>query len=141
MPPGDSARGRVLFESSGCLTCHRVGGVGAYTGPDLTDLRSRGRAYADLERALFDPDAQIAPENREVRLVLKDGATAVGRLLNRDAMSVQIMDRHSELRSFMKADLQSFHFLATSSMPSYKGKLSPKDAADIMNFLYSDANR
>src|SRR5437763_2551632 len=36
---GDSARGKALFAGKGaCGTCHRVDGVGARTGPDLSNV-------------------------------------------------------------------------------------------------------
>ena len=40
LPPGDSARGKAIFESSkgNCLTCHRVNGVGSLFGPELSAI-------------------------------------------------------------------------------------------------------
>jgi mono/diheme cytochrome c family protein len=46
---GDAARGKAIFEGKGaCTSCHRVSGVGARTGPDLTDV---GRLRRVVERA------------------------------------------------------------------------------------------
>lgn len=36
MGPGDIAAGRLLFEESGCLSCHQIGAKGGYVGPSFT---------------------------------------------------------------------------------------------------------
>lgn len=38
-PPGDAARGRVIFEEKGCGRCHRVQGQGQGMGPPLEVIR------------------------------------------------------------------------------------------------------
>src|SRR5262245_57348938 len=45
LPPGDAARGKVIFESSkgNCLSCHRVNGTGSLFGPDLSAIASPPR--------------------------------------------------------------------------------------------------
>ena len=106
-----------------CLNCHRVDGKGSYLGPELTDIGVRRRA-AQLERSILDPDAEILPQNRFFRVVTKDGTTVVGRLLNLDTFTVQMMDSHEQLRSFAKTNLKEYGFIDKSPMPSYKDKLS-----------------
>ena len=49
-------------------------------GPDLTDVGLRRNAV-ELERALLDPAADVAPSNRTYRVVMKDGSVVTGRLL------------------------------------------------------------
>jgi len=150
---GDPSRGQALFEGKGeCLTCHRVDGKGSRMGPDLNTIGvSRGRgggpgpqtagtAGGDpkgLELAILDPDAEVALVNRSVRVVTRDGVTINGRLLNHDNFSVQFIDTQSRLRAFMKADLREFAVLTESPMPSYQGKLSAQELADLVSYLMS----
>ena len=56
----------------------------------------------ELERALVDPNADAAPQNRFVRVVTKDGTTITGRLLNIDTFSIQLLDPDENLRSFSR---------------------------------------
>src|SRR5688572_15243436 len=70
MAAGDPARGKAGFDKS-CTSCHRVGASGSRVGPDLTDVGLR-RNSVELERALLDPGADVAPPNRTYRAVLKD---------------------------------------------------------------------
>jgi len=45
LPPGDAARGKMIFESSkaNCLSCHRVNGNGSRFGPDLSTIATPPR--------------------------------------------------------------------------------------------------
>src|SRR6185436_9999525 len=105
---GDASRGKAAFQQ-GCVSCHRVAGAGSRVGPDLTDVGAR-RNGVELERALLDPGADVAPANRTYRVVLKDGTAVTGRLLGHDTFSVQILDSKEQLRSFAKADLREMGF-------------------------------
>jgi len=137
LPEGDAAQGKIVFDGKGaCLACHRVNGNGARLGPELTDIGALRRAV-ELERSILDPDAEVLPQNRFFRVVTKDGATTVGRLLNQDAFTVQLLDPSERLRSFSKSDLKEYAFVEKSPMPSYQGKLSPKELADLVSYLVS----
>jgi putative heme-binding domain-containing protein len=135
--PGDAARGQALVEGKGaCLSCHRIAVTGSRVGPDLTDV-GRFRRRIELERALVDPGAVVRPENRRYRVVTRDGATIVGRLLNHDTLAVLLMDDKEQLRSFAKADLRSYAFVLESPMPSYRDRLSADELADVVRYLAS----
>jgi putative heme-binding domain-containing protein len=115
---GDTARGQALVEGKGnCLTCHRIKDTGSRFGPDLSQIG--GRTPEQLMTSLIDPDAEILPANRTYRVVLKDGTTVDGRLLNQDSFTVQIIDTKENLRGFTKSDLKSYAILDKSPMPSY----------------------
>ncbi len=136
--PGNPADGRAVFEGKGaCLNCHRVGTRGSRTGPDLTDIGSQRRTPEELQRSILDPNADINPQNRFVYVVPADGKRITGRLLNHDAFSLQILDSEERLRSFQKSKLREFDFEKTSMMPSYQGKLTSAEIADLVVYLLS----
>lgn len=154
-PAGDPVRGQAIFEGKGnCLSCHRVNGVGSRMGPDLSDIGKavRGRGPSPpiesmvagnpeaMARKMLDPDAEVAPANRFVRVVTKDGTTLTGRLLNHDNFSVQLLESapgasQGKLRAFQISDLRSFEVITKSQMPSYQGKLETQEVADIAAYL------
>ena len=137
LPAGDPAQGKMVFEGKGaCLTCHRVKGRGSRLGPELTDIGALRRAV-ELEQSILEPDAEVLPQNRFFRIVTKEGATVTGRLLNQDAFTVQLFDDKERMLSFSKSDLKEYAFLDKSPMPSYRGKLSPKELADLVGYLVS----
>jgi putative heme-binding domain-containing protein len=131
---GDAARGKLVFDGKGtCVTCHRVGVAGSRVGPDLSAIGLQRRAV-ELERSLLEPDADVQIANRTYRVVGKNGTTTTGRLLNIDSFTVQMLDSKEQLRSFMKSDLRDFSFVA-SPMPSFKGRLTAQEIADVVSYL------
>jgi len=133
---GDAARGKMLYEGKGrCASCHSIHGTGSRLGPDLTEI-GRLRRSAELARSIVDPDAEITPPNRFVRLVTHDGVAVTGRLLNHDAFSVLLIDSSEQLRSFDRTTLRDFTIEDKHSpMPSYRGTLTDQEIADIVTFL------
>jgi putative heme-binding domain-containing protein len=150
---GDAARGKTIFDGKGaCTTCHAINGAGATTGPDLGPAppraggpggggRGGGRGAAPLnaaalERAILDPDADVAVPYRVFQVVTKSGQTVRGVLLNQDTFSVQMRDQAGDLRAFQKTDLKE-HGFQPSAMPSYRGRLAPQEVADVVAYLIS----
>jgi len=135
--PGDPVRGKTIFEGNGrCLECHRIRGKGSRVGPDLTEIGSV-RRLAELERSILEPGAEILPQNRFVRVVTKDDVAITGRLLNQDTFTVQVIDSKERLLSFERSNLKEYVFLDKSPMPSYQGKFSPQELADLVSYLVS----
>jgi len=136
---GDPEKGKALFEGAGgCLKCHRVNGKGSLAALDLSDTGAL-HPPAYLERALLDPDAIAAaePQNRFMRAVRRDGTVVVGRRLNEDTFTVQLIDEQGNLVSLEKAKLRSLTVEQGSSMPSLKGKFNDDQIADLVAYLAS----
>ena len=133
---GDAAKGKALVESSRCLTCHRIEDKGSRTGPNLSDIGDR-RKVDQIKRAIVTPDDEVLPENRFVSVTLKDGSTVQGRLLNHDAISVQMIDSKEQLRSFQNSAIRGYTILLKGLMPTFQGKLSDQELADMVAYLSS----
>ena len=134
---GDPDRGRALFDGTGnCTSCHRVNGKGSRLAPELSAIGAVRTADA-LQRSLVDPNGSMRHANRSVRAVTRDGKVIVGRRLNEDTYSVQLMDSQERLVSLAKADLTEYAVSTTSLMPSYKGTFSPRELADVVAYLLS----
>lgn len=133
---GDPARGSALVESSKCFDCHRIGETGSRLGPDLSEI-GKFRSAEQLQRAMLTPDADVLPEHRFVRVVTRDGTAVVGKLLNQDAFSIQMMDAQERLRSYMKSNVREYALLEKGLMPSYQGKLTAQQTADVVSYLES----
>jgi putative heme-binding domain-containing protein len=134
---GDAARGQAIFEGKGgCRQCHRVGANGSRVGPDLSDIGGLRRTV-ELERSLLEPNEEVLPQNRFYRAVTKQGQSITGRLLNIDTFTVQILDSSEHLVSLHRSDLRESGFVENSPMPSYRGKLSSEELADVVTYLGS----
>jgi putative heme-binding domain-containing protein len=135
--PGDAARGQAVFEGKGaCLSCHRVNNVGSRKAPDLSDVGSQ-RSAGSLERSIRDPNSQMMPINRPVRITTRDGRKIAGRRLNEDTYTVQITDEEGRLHSLLKSDLREFNISTASPMPSYEKELTSEEIADVVSYLLS----
>lgn len=134
---GDAGKGRAIFVGKGnCTSCHRIAGIGATIGPELSEI-GQLRNSTGIERSILDPNFYILPGNRFVRLVTGDGVSMTGRLLNHDTFTVQILDTKEQLQSLQRANLREFTFLDESPMPPYKGKLSSEEITDLVSYLVS----
>jgi quinoprotein glucose dehydrogenase len=134
VPDGNPARGKALTESSKCLDCHRIGEAGSRLGPDLSQVGTR-RSRELLHQALVAPDDEVLPEHRFMRVVTSDGTVVAGKLLNQDAFTVQLMTPDERLRSFQKSSLREHAIQQKGLMPSYEGKLTPQQLADIVSYM------
>ena len=140
---GDATRGKAIFTGKGgCTTCHRAERAGGTTGPDLSGagvIRDFGFGPIPPDPALFEqsilePNADITPAYRVFQVTPKSGAPIRGTLLNQDTFSVQMHDEAKNLRSFLRSDLKDAGFLP-SPMPSYQGRLTPQEVADVVSYL------
>ena len=134
---GDAAKGKALYEGKGgCGNCHRVRGQGSYAGPDLSEI-GRLRRTPDLKKSLEDPSADVLPENRYFKVVLKNGTTLTGRIYNQDTFTIQMLDGQQKMRTIARPDVKEFTLVKTSPMPPYKGKLSAQEINDVVAYLAS----
>ena len=128
------ARAKQLIKSNDCLSCHRMDGQGSFAGPYLGDAGANSSA-GQIRASLVSPSAELAPQNRLVRLVTHDGNAVVGKLLNQDGFTVQLIDAPGHLLSFQKADLREFTIITVNPMPSYANKLAPQDLSLLVKYL------
>lgn len=132
---GNAVRGAELFGKSGCANCHSAGSFGAVVGPDLSVIGSY-RTLGHLLRSVTNPNDEVLPDYWTVRGRTKNGEKISGIRLNEDTYSIQYRTG-GVLKSVMKKDLAEHELVATSPMPSYKGKLSDKDIEDVIAYLAS----
>jgi putative heme-binding domain-containing protein len=132
---GDAQQGRLLFNGKGaCGSCHRIAGRGPRTAPDLSDIGLL-RPPAALQRTLVDPQESLLPINRPVTVITADEEVIIGRRLNEDTHTVQIIDSQEQLRSLIKAELKLYE---VSEIPTHKPtSLSGEEVADLVAYLMS----
>jgi putative heme-binding domain-containing protein len=133
---GDPARGKAIFESRGCLNCHRVGARGSRVAPDLSEIGAQ-RPAREMEQSILDPNAKVLPEHRYVRATTSAGAVITGRRLSEDTLSVQLIDAKEQLVSLPRSALREYVVRKDSPMPSYKDKLSTQELSDLVGYLAS----
>jgi putative heme-binding domain-containing protein len=137
VPRGDMAKGRAIFAGKGeCGTCHRVNGAGPRVAPELTDIGTI-RQPQELQEKILEPSRNVRPGNRTADIVLKNGTTISGRLLNQDTFTVQVLDSRERLVSVPRTDVRDFTVRRESPMPPYRDRLTADEVTDLVAYLVS----
>jgi putative heme-binding domain-containing protein len=145
---GDAAKGKLVYDSSGCASCHIIAGEGGDSGPELTTIgKLRGAGY--LKTTLLYPGSDL-PQARvfletgglldymHIHLVAKSGQAFEGTRVVEDSFHIVIQDVNGNFHSFRKADLKELEKQPGKSvMPSFKDKLSPAQVDDLVAYLAS----
>jgi cytochrome c oxidase cbb3-type subunit III len=145
---GDPQKGKAIYESSKCATCHAIGAEGGDLGPDLTHIGVQ-RSIVSLADTLNDPGHNLpldtGLQERSAytgyvvyRVVMKDGKAMEGMRVNEDSFTIQLRDAEGRLHSIQKFDVGKVEPESGKSfMPSYKDKLTPAQINDLVAYLSS----
>ena len=133
--PGDPDRGKAVYDSKGCSSCHIIRGQGVSLGPDLSDVGAR-RSPAYLSEALMDPGASAPESFLLVSVVTPDGNKIRGLRVSEDSFTIQLRDAGNRFHSLRKADLKELKKeFGVSTMPSYRDSLSTSEIEALIAYL------
>lgn len=132
---GDPERGKEIVMSHGtaqCTICHKVGRDGSgMVGPNLAMVGKKGANY--LTRALLNPSADVAVGFGFTTLVMKDGQTIVGTLLQEKKESLQMLINQE--KKWIESEKIAQRINAASSMPPMGAVLSKSEIRDVLSYL------
>jgi putative heme-binding domain-containing protein len=86
----DLANGHRVFQAARCAECHRFGGDGGSTGPDLTGAGARYSAE-DLLLAILEPSRDLTDQYQDTEVWTTDGIVHMGRVVEEDAEWLTLM--------------------------------------------------
>lgn len=145
---GDAAKGKEVYDTSGCAACHIVDGQGGGVGPELTRVGSmRGPTY--LRTQLIAPGTDLPHEAGAmergrftqflfVRVTTKSGHVVEGTRVYEDTFTIELKDAMGRFHSFRKLELAKLEKLPGKSvMPSFKGTLSAAQLDNLVAYLAS----
>ena len=145
---GNADRGRAVYATLDCATCHVIGGAGGVLGPELTRVGAR-RAPSFLRKALTDPGADLPKglggiltngfgEYLPVSVVEPSGREVRGIRVNEDSFTIQVRDVDGRYHSYRKGDgLHLEKLIGRSLMPGYRDKLTNAQLDDLVAYLSS----
>ena len=136
----DIDRGKTLYRETGCAACHLFKGEGGVTGPDLTLAANKFSTREILEH-INEPSKVISDQYGTTLLVLDDGTSLTGRLVNNDADTVQIQPNlyvPSDVRTFKRSEIEELKASPVSLMPlGLLNTCQPQEVADLVAFIQS----
>ena len=140
----DLARGKRLFNETGCAQCHRLGGEGGFVGPDLTAVASRFDRRALLE-SIIEPSKVVAEVYRATSLTLNSGAIVDGRIVSEDQNAVVVAINPvdpDQRRRVGKREIASRHVSELSPMPSgLLNTLTRDEIDDLLAWIESGGTK
>ncbi|MEO6910393.1 MAG: c-type cytochrome [Edaphobacter sp.] len=138
---GDPQAGRTLFYGKAeCSKCHMVQGEGGFTGTDLSTYGS-GTSAARIHSAIVDPDQNLQPTSKVVKIRTLSGQNISGLLRSEDNFNIALQTEDGRFHMYSKAKLASIDHTSHSTMPrDYESKLSSKEIDDLVSFLITTAS-
>ena len=131
----DFANGKKMFSAGLCIACHRIGGAGGHSGPDLGSLGNRF-SIRDILVAICEPSASISEQYMASIVKLKDGSARQGRLIFRNDRESGVAPNPFDLNQSTKTSadqVEGVEFSQISIMPP--GTLSGMNRDEVMDLM------
>lgn len=139
----DFKNGEKMYRAARCVVCHRFGGDGGATGPDLTQLAGRFN-LKDLNDAIVDPSKVISDQYKASVIETKAGKVITGRIVSESADSITIVtdpEVATKVVEIKKSDIESNEPSKVSLMPKDLLKtLNEEEVRDLLAYLLSRGN-
>ena len=143
MKDRDFKNGQKMYGAARCIICHRFGGDGGATGPDLTQLAGRF-TLKDMAEAIVDPSKVVSDLFKATIVETKDGKSYTGKLVNDTKDSITLVidpENATKTVEIKKADIEEQQASAVSLMPKDLLKtLNEDEALDLLAYLMSRGN-
>ena len=135
--------GQKMFAAARCVICHRFGGDGGSTGPDLTQAAGRFN-FKDLADAIVNPSKVISDQYRTTIVQTAQGRVYTGRVIAVTNDSITLLidpEDASKTVEIKKADIEAQELSPVSLMPKDLLKaLNEKEALDLLAYILSRGN-
>lgn len=139
----DFEQGRRAFAAARCIVCHRFGGDGGATGPDLTQAGGRFQVK-DLVEAIVEPSRVVSDQYKASIVQTADGRVHTGRIVAEDADAVTVVTDPEDATRFVRVPRSAIEEIAaspTSLMPSgLLDQLSEQEVLDLLAYTLSRGN-
>ncbi len=130
---GNFQRGKEIFRHK-CASCHRVAGMGADVGPDISDTRIR--SAESLLTDILDPNRAIDANYVNYVVLTRDGQVYTGIIAGETATAITLVRGANEKSTILKEQIESIRSTGQSLMPEgFEQELTPQDLADLIFFL------
>lgn len=136
-----AGRGASLFTAARCIECHRFGGAGGATGPDLTGV-ARRFSRRDVLEAVIEPSKAVSDQYEASVITLADGRELTGRLLQIAGGRMDVLTDPFSLAvvSLSPGEIAKVEPSPVSPMPpGLLNTLTAAEIADLLAYLESGA--
>jgi putative heme-binding domain-containing protein len=139
----DFKNGERTYAATKCVVCHRFGGSGGATGPDLTQLAGRF-TVKDLCESMIEPSKVVSDQYRAMVIETKDGRSYSGRIVSETTEAYTLLTNPEDATNVArvkKSDVESLMPSTVSLMPAGLLKvLNENEVLDLLAYLLSRGN-
>ena len=135
--------GKKMYAAARCVVCHRFGGEGGATGPDLTQVAGRF-SPADLIDSIVRPSQVISDQYKTMVIKISDDTVHTGRIVNDVAGKVTLVvdpEDATKTVTLDRSDIEEEKVSKVSLMPAeLLDKLNQDEVLDLLAFVLSRGN-
>jgi putative heme-binding domain-containing protein len=133
---GDPAQGELIYRraTSGCVTCHAIGGAGGIVGPSLTSIGASAPLDYIIE-SLLTPNAKVKEGYNAVTLKLKDGTEVTGIQARETAQEVILRNIAGHETAVPKANITGKTDVGSIMPAGLLEALSERERLNLYAFL------
>ncbi|HEU5146278.1 MAG TPA: c-type cytochrome, partial [Chryseosolibacter sp.] len=132
---GNANNGKEVFRNV-CANCHQINNEGTNFGPDLSEIGDKLSKEAIYNSILF-PDQGISFGYEGYRIEMRDGSTAVGKIVSETGEKIDLQYMTSQ-QSVNKSQVVSRTKMETSLMPgNLHASMSQQELVDLVEYLSS----
>jgi len=132
--------GERAFAAARCVVCHRIGGDGGATGPDLSQVAGRF-GVKDLAEALVEPSKVVSDQYKASVVRTVDDMTHIGRIVNDANGKYTIVvdpEDSTKVVEVKKEDVASIKPSNVSLMPDkLLNALNETEVLDLLAYMLS----
>jgi putative heme-binding domain-containing protein len=130
---GNAQHGKEVFKNI-CSNCHQINQEGVNFGPDLSEIGGKLPKEALYSSILF-PDQGISFGFEGYRIQLKDGSTAIGKIISETESKIDLQYMTTR-QTVDKSSVVSKTKMETSLMPgNLQSSMSQQDLIDVVEYL------
>ncbi|MCY2982961.1 MAG: c-type cytochrome [Planctomycetota bacterium] len=129
----DKNNGKAIFAKN-CSACHKLDGVGAFVGPDISD--SREQSYEKLLISVLDPNRSIDANYFRYLARTEDGSIVEGLLKDSNSQTVTLQSQNGALTTLNRSEIEELKSSGTSLMPEgIESQISVAEMAELLWYV------
>jgi putative heme-binding domain-containing protein len=132
--------GERAYSAARCVICHRFGGDGGATGPDLSQVAGRF-GIKELAESIVEPSKVISDQYKASVVLTVEGKTFVGKIVNDTKGKYTIVvnpEDSTKVVEVKKEDVESVKLSNVSLMPEkLLSSLNENEVLDMLAYLLS----
>lgn len=139
----DFENGKTMYSAGRCVACHRFGGTGGVSGPDLGSVGNRF-SIRDILVAIIEPSESISEQYLASSITLKDGGSLYGRLLFHNDKEIAVAPNPFNYSDISKAPAEQVEKIGYSQIsmmpPGMIAAMNADELKDLIAYLISGGN-